>query len=475
MARQLGMMMVAVAVAALPLGLHAQTKPKAEPQPSAAPSATAPTACPVRCVAPQSALDTVARSLAGTLARVPGDVEVVTVALQSDVQAPRGEALAGRLAALVAGRLGAAAKHQAAPTTLEAARKATTAQALVVLTPSLVAGRLVVAADAYPIPRSIWSRARAPQPGPLLHGQASAPLDAEVRTYLAPLALPKAPTVTKLTQLDEGVLALACGDLDGDGASEVVSVNRQRVAAWKLGDKTPMLQSEATWDTLSPIAPVPLRQPIALATIVEGPTSMSRRGYVDVALTDRRDSQRLSPLLKPLATMKGKAVPNGRGSACTWVHDLRLGQKLIACHESDAPPALPNLQWPSDAIASTVVVAVDGRVTPTVALRRDNTLLVRAPDDAGEPADRIVARVGAQIAIGDLDQDGAPELVSALDVGAPRLDAIEVRSLASGKAQLRYRLPVPTGVEAVAVCPPDAGTTVAATVVATKGELWVVR
>lgn len=468
-------MVVAVAVAALPLGLQAQPKTPPAAQPSATPSATAASACPARCVAPQSALDTVARALAGALAQVPGDVEVVTVALQSDVDAPRGEALAGRLAALVAGRLGPSATHQATPTTVEAARKASTARALVVLTPSLVAGRLVVAADAYPIPRSIWSRARAPQPGPLLHGQASAALDAEVRTYLAPLVLPKAPAVTKLSKLDEGVLALACGDLDGDGTSEVVSVNRQRVAVWKLGDKMPKLASEAEWDALSPVAPVPLRQPIAFATIVEGPSTLSRRGYVDVALTDRRDSQRLSPSLKPLATMKGKAVPNGRGSACTWVHDLRLGQKLVACHESDAPPALADLKWPSDAIASTVVVSPDGKLTPTVALRRDNTLVVRAPDEKGKPVDRVVARVGAQLAIGDLDQDGAPELVSALDVGAPRLDAIEVRSLASGKAQLRYRLAVPTGVEAVAVCPPDAGATVAATVVATKGELWVVR
>lgn len=465
------MVVAAVAVAALPIGLHAQTEPSDAP--SAQPSAAA--ACPVRCVVPQSALDTVARSLSAGLGQVPGDVEVVTLPLQADVDAPRGDALAGRLAALVAGRLGPTARHQAKPTTLASARKATTGRALVVLTPALAAGRLVVGADAYPIPRSIWSRARAPRPGPLLHRQASAPLDAEVRTYLAPLVLPKAPAVTKLPELDEGILALACGDLDGDGASEVVSVNRQRVATWKLGHDAAELVAEAKWEALSPIASVPLRQPLAFATIVEGPSPLSRRGYLDVSLTDRRDSQRLSPALKPLAIMKGKAVPNGRTSACTWVHDLRMGQKLVACHDSDAPPALPNLAWPSDAIASTVVIAPDGKPTPTVALRRDNTLVVRAPGEDGKPVDRVVARVGAQIAIGDLDQDGAPELVSALDVGARRLDAIEVRSLGAGRAQLRYRLPVRTGVDAVAVCPPDAGTAVAATVVATKGELWVLR
>jgi len=460
--------MVAGALAA-PLGLHAQPKPSA-----AAPSDSAPTSCPVRCVAPRSALDTVARALAGGLGAVPDDVEVVTLALQSDVGAPKADTLAGRLAALVAGRLGPSARHQPAPTTLEQARKSTRARVLVVLHPAVAGGRLVVGADAHVVPRSIWSRARAPQPGPALHRQASAPLDAEVRTFLAPLSLPKAPAVTKLPKLDEGVLAMACGDLDGDGTSEVVTVTRQRVARWKLGAEAE-IDAEAKWDTLSPIAPVPLRQPLAFATIVERPSPLSPRGYLDVALTDRRDSQRLDGALKSLATMKGKAVPHGLTTACTWVHDLRLGQKLVACHPTDAPPTMPDLKWPSDAIASTVVISPDGGQVTTVALRRDNNLVVRAPDAEGRPADTVVARVGAQLAIGDLDQDGVPELVSALDVGARQLDAIEVRSLVKGRAKLRYRLPVRTGVDAVAVCPPDGGGTVAATMVATKGELWVIR
>src|SRR5262249_35060663 len=97
----------------------------------------------------------------------------------------------------------------------------------------------------------------------------------------------------------------------------------------------------------------------------------------------------------------------------------------------------------------------------------------------GEPT------VGAQLAIGDLDQDGEPEIITSLDTLNPMEDAVVVRSwsrVAVSAAQpavtpkLRevLRFPVASGVRAIAVCPPD-GPGRAPFVVATSDEILVVR
>ena len=86
-----------------------------------------------------------------------------------------------------------------------------------------------------------------------------------------------------------------------------------------------------------------------------------------------------------------------------------------------------------------------------------------------------VEGAGAQLAVGDLDQDGAVEILSSLDVDDPRRDAVVVRSWI-GPAPPRevLRLPAPAGVHALATCPPE-GPGRQAFVVATGDEIGVVR
>jgi hypothetical protein len=398
--------------------------------------------------------------VAAGLGRVP-DGALVAMAPTDAIPAP----LASKIASLVGGRLGPATEVLASMALDEMRTRAETAPGFVVLSASIGGGRVHLSADSYPTPRTVWSRARSTQPGPVAHAAVHAPIDAEVRRYLTPLVFDKKPSVSKYEGADPDMQAMACGDLDGDGVNDVVTMSRSRVLRVSLKDGKVERTKDVLWADLAPVAPVPLRQPIAFATIVEG-----RSGYIDVSTTDRAKSVRLDAQLSVVKKMKGMAVPYGRATACTWVTDMKLGNKLVKCDEAAPSPDIAEVAHQSDAFASAFIIGTDGKGKTVAALRRDKGVLV-VRDVSGE---RIVARVGAQVAVGDIDQDGVPEVVTTMDVLSRKFDAIDVRSLLEDKIEKRFRVRVPTGVEALALCPPD-GPGRAPIVLASKGQIWVVR
>jgi len=454
---------------AAPLGAQPRPPRDGVPKLGSGKASAAPKTTPA-CAAARSALDIGAATIAAGLGRVPDGTRVVSSALKSDAPAPRAADLTAKLAELVAGRLGAGVTFEPAPFTLDEARtKAAALPGFVWLQPKIAAGRLHLSADAYPVPRTVWARARALRPGPIAHAFAQARIDAEVRSYLQPIPFVD-PKVAKFEGADPDILALACGDLDGDGGSDLVTMTRQRILQVRLADGKVSRVREAQWSELAAVAPVPLRQPLGFATIVEASSSTEPSGYLDVALSDRAGSVRLDPDFSVVRKMKGYAVPSGRSTACTWIVDLLLRDKLTPCADHDPPPDLPQLEHRSDAIAADVLVARDGSHQPLFALRRNTGLVVRGPK-----GDMVIGRVGAQLAIGDVDQDGAADLVSTLDVLSRKHDVVELRSLfPSGTVKRRFKLPVPTGVDAVAICPPD-GPGRAPIVLASQSQLWVLR
>ena len=80
---------------------------------------------------------------------------------------------------------------------------------------------------------------------------------------------------------------------------------------------------------------------------------------------------------------------------------------------------------------------------------------------------------GAQLAVMDLDQDGAPDVATSVD--GPD-DAVNVFSLTAPAGDLRGRLHLaaPGGVRAYAACPPEEGGE-PVLVAVVGGELWLVR
>ncbi len=440
-------------------------------------AAQAPPAPPAR---PRTALARVSDALADALARAPHRSLVAAAPLTSDAAAPRAAQLTGLLASLVAGRRGAGAHARPEPLALPAAREAARGESVLVhLTLEIAAGKLRAAADVYPVPRNVWARTRNPEPGPIAHAFAEAPIDAEVRAYLTPVPLVSL-NVERARNFEGDVVALACGDVDQDGAPEIVAVSRHRVSTLRLRGGRVQILSSRPWQDLAPVAPVPLREAIGFASIVAS-SGAAGAGFVDVGLTDRAKSVRLDGALRALASFPGIALPDGGASTCTRLPALVVTGPVGPCLPGDAAPLTPSVGGQYDAFASAGLFSPRGEPYTVWAGRERGALEVR--DDAGHKA--ALDSVGAQLAVGDLDQDGEPEILASLDTQNALDDAVVVRSwsrsapvpLGAGSS-VRFReilrIPAPAGVHAIAVCPPD-GPGPAPFIVATADELWVVR
>jgi len=452
----------------------------AQPSPVAAPTKPAETN-PAEKPAPpklsRSSVSRIVESIAADLVHIPGRALVVASPIVSDTPAPRGTDLALLLATQLAGRRGSGARVSTKPSSLSEARiEARSVEILVMLKVEIVSGKLRVVADAYPIPRTVWARVRDPEPGPIAHAFSEASIDAEVRTYLAPA--PTTPVeVVRGQNFESDVVALGCSDIDADGAVEIISVSRRRVTTLRLRDGKVVPLRSRNWSDLASFAPVPLREPVGLAALVERPTSDGGSSiFLEVGLSDRSKSVRLDGQLGVVATLAGLPVGAGETSACVRIAQHGLSGPIFPCTSADFPThvTLPGFY---DVMASASLVSSQGEGFVVFAARNDRGV-VEVRDDAGHVT--TIEGAGAQLAVGDLDQDGEPEILSSLDVPFGVPDAVVVRSWSNRMAtdgsrpKESMRIPAAAGVRALAVCPPD-GPGRTPFVVATTDEIWIAR
>ncbi len=408
----------------------------------------------------------VARQVARDIASASAGAIVAGAALDSDAAAPRGAELVARVVSLLAGAIGPEVRTGKAPTTLEAARAdASSAAALVFVKVQVAGGELRVSADVFPIARNVWDRARNPSPGPAAHGFGSARIDAEVRSYLAPIPLVASETL-KAPVPAPAIQALLCADVDGDDALELVAASGRDVLLGRFRNKRFDVMRKAAWESFSPIAPVPWRQ--ALMSM-----AMSARGGFDLGSTDRAHAVRLDGQLSLQDAFGGFPVPVPGGAVCAQREIGELSKELSPCTKQSAPSPWPDIGFAFDGSAAASVVRADGRVDGVFAARRvsDSTAVLR--DLQGHTAN--VPNVGAQLAVADLDLDGEPELLASRNVLDPSQDALVVRTWRQdGAVQERWSLPVPQGISAIAPCPPE-GPGMRPIAVATPTELWLIR
>lgn len=245
-------------------------------------------------------------------------------------------------------------------------------------------------------------------------------------------------------------------------------MSRRRLLIARLAAGRVVREHDVSWASLSGIAPVPLREPLGTLTLV--PRDDGPKMWIDASLSDRGQSVRLDDSFSVIATSPQRVVPFGSGSACVRMKSMYLDPKLSSCWGGPVVGLPARLPLRADAVASARIVRTDGTSQRWLAVRGPSGLRLHAGATG-----YALGQAGAQVAVGDLDQDGQPDVVSTRDVQQPRHDKVDVRSIASsGLVQPRFTLPVLAGVDAVAICPvDDAG--VAPVVLASGGEIWLIR
>jgi hypothetical protein len=414
-----------------------------------------------------SALSLLSPELARGLGPVPANTVVVVAPLMSDTAAPHGDELALRLASLLAGQLGPAAHThaRAEPFSVAEALAAKTG-GLVYVQAEVAGGAFRVTADLYPVLSNAWDRVRVPLPAPRAHAFASAPIDAEIRGFLPPLNLEKLAVHKARHDLGD-VLAVSCGDVDGDGGNELVLVTRATVARGRILAGKFVASHAAPWTALAPRVPVPLREPLGSSAIV--PRADGTGADLFAGTTDR-GGVALSHDLRAAASITGLPVLAGREGLCAKANGAASAFEgsLFACRNGLSTRM--DLPWPRyDAISAFDLVARDGKSIRVVAARDpEGHLRLRAGDqeEKGEGE-----RVGSQLAIGDLDEDGVAEVVTTTESGE---EFLTISSWRGHDLVPRFKIAAPLPVRALAMCPRgDQGPRPVVAVVG--GEVWVVR
>lgn len=435
-----------VVVAALLVTGAALAKP---PPPKPAPPP--PVAKPVQV----AALAKIAAEVAAGIGKVAPGTLVAVSALTSDVPSPRGEELSLRVATLVASKLDAKAHPQAA--SLAVARGAAgRVGSLVYVQLEVKTGSLNATADLYPVVANGWERLRNPAPGPQAHAFVTAPLDAEVRTFLQPIVLEQA-AVHKAKLEEQDVVAVGCGDLDSDGGLEIALATRARVVVGKLRGGKYVPGRTAAWSDLAARAPVPLHEPLGSVVL--------RPGELWVGTTDR-GGVAVDPALAVLRPLAGLPLPGSDACVAPEASASAFAANAIGCAKGEVVTATPR----ADAIASLGLIGKDGTASEVLVAREPGGKLRLKRSDLAK--ETTLDGAGAQLAVADLDLDGTAEIAVTGDLAEG--DTITVYSWRTNGLVPRLKLATKEPVRALAACPPEERG--APGLVAIVGsELWLVR
>jgi hypothetical protein len=412
--------------------------------------------------AKESSLERLAAEIAASFPSPPQALIVAGPALRSDETLSRADELLFRVLSVVSGKLPAARAHRVAVTLAQARALAGRSGGLLFVDASIEKGKLRVVTDLYPPVSNAWERLKNPLPEPQGHRFVEVPIDAELRSFLPPIMLERA-TAHK-SKLEEEVNAIGCGDFDGDGGLELVLLSDKRALVGHARGKKLVVDKSVPFSRSLARAAVPLREPLASVAIEQRGSARLWVGTTDyggVLLDDGLEKAESTARI-PVATARGVmcATPNAEASA--------FEGPLVSCHDGGDRTELVAPLPRFDAYVFAALIAKSGASNGTVVGAREPGGKLRLVK--GDLA-VTVEGVGAEVALGDLDQDGIAELVTSSEGND---DALHVQSWDGGAFRTRLRIPAPAGVRAVTICPPEAhGAPFIAAVVGS--EVWLVR
>lgn len=410
----------------------------------------------------ESAVNTLGTKLTQDLGKTEterGGIFVACSPLRSGEPLHRADELVRRVCRAVASKL-AGARLLDEPTSVQNAwKKASAASRLVYVDLELLRGELRGSLDVHARSTNFWERLKGKKPAPVAHAFASAPIDAEVRSFLPSLSLEEA----KLHPYKLGgfvAQAISCGDFGDAPGNSLALLTARELVIGRLVHGAFVSERRIAASELGPRAPVGLRPPLANVTatgdwlrpIALG--SSERRG----AVLDRK--------LASVQSLSGIPFTRGAKLVCAEVDPALGGFSGLPrpCSEAASKPQKGDLY---DTLSFASIVSKEGASVDAWAARDPNGKLTLDVAGARSSTDAV----GAQIGLGDLDQDGSLEVVYTLD-GAD--DAIAIATHDGKALRLRKRFPTKAPVSALAICPPDGfGPLAVAAVVG--DEVWIVR
>lgn len=376
---------------------------------SAAPAVGAETASPPSaCATTRGALALASCHIAEQLGAAARGADVTVVSLKSDATLPAPDQLRQRVQAGLESTLQSAERA-----------KGRRSKLAVELAIEKVGGVLRLTADLRRA-TGLWQRLRHERTRAEQHAFVEVALDAELRSLIPPPPLVVS-EVLKLKAPERGIVALACGPFGVEGGLELALVSRSHVRVGRIVRRAFAERQKAAWSTLSPVAPVPLREPLASA-------EFTPQGRLRVALSDRRDSLELGADLSVRSRTPRTFPAVGGLDAWAELEGLKLGR---------------------DAASAELVTIPPGGAAPKL-------------------------HVGAQLALGDADNDGNPELAYSADTLDAAKDRLTLVTLQGSQASPRFELPA-FGISAVAICSRREGASMAQLVLASGDELWLIR
>lgn len=376
-------------------------------------------------------------------------------------EAARSAELSRRACRVIAARLPGAQLIEDAQSMQSAWKRAGTASRLAFVELELAHGELRASLDVHERSTNVWERMKGKKPAPIAHAAASAPIDAEVRGFLPPLSLEEA----KLRSYRLGghaVLAMACGAFGTEPGNRLALLTERELLVGRLHGKAFAPERRVPLTSLGSRSPVPSRPPLANLVATgdwQRPLAVG---------SSERPALVLDRALTPARALGGVPFLSGKNLLCTRI-DPALGAYVGRPSDCAAtPPPITARRETFDAIATSELIDRGGNALAAFALREPSGKLAL---EIGAQRGAVDA-VGAQLALADLDQDGALEIAYALDSSGD--DALVIASFDGKGLRLRKRWASKAQVTAITTCPAeDQG--LLATVAAVGDEVWVVR